>query len=230
MDDGDKSYIAIKTSGSNVRPPPLDIIIISQPVSVVDEEDGGSLGSYVEDNRLHLNENVDKDGASGGGGKHIVTLKEKNENLLKIVTTLARTYSISLKEIIPLTDIPLEYKSKVIKNLVKFHETNENLCYMIVLNGEQGVMNEIVETSDITITRIARTRRSDLPEFEDKALNVLEIQQIEELKRKLNVSSTSPSTVPAATTVAADGGGVGNSKTPSFVKNKACKSYTIFVF
>uniref|UniRef100_A0A8D9B727 Uncharacterized protein n=1 Tax=Cacopsylla melanoneura TaxID=428564 RepID=A0A8D9B727_9HEMI len=184
---------------------PVEVLLISHQLGSVDgtelTDEDNSLSSYVEDNKLVP---ADKDQQQQGTGKNIIALKEKNTNLVKLITSLAQTYSIQVKQIVPLEDIPSDQKVSVIRNIVKVNELNQDPCYVIVVNGDEAAISEILAIRGLSVTRVGK---------ETKALNSLEKQQIEELKKKLNRTET------------AAGGGAESLETP-----KECSTFRLYVF
>lgn len=112
--------------------------------------------------------------------KNIITFKEKNNNLVKLVSSLAQNFSLEVKEIVPFDDVPSNQKTHLILDIIKVNRQKQDPCYIIVVNGDEQATAAVTEIQGLSVTRAG------------KGLNIYETEQIEELKRKLNKNEAVP--------------------------------------
>ncbi|XP_026686463.1 uncharacterized protein LOC103519038 [Diaphorina citri] len=200
---------------------PVEVLLISNHgngdnTDISDEDN--SLSSYLDD-KAHVDKEKRPqklDNKDEPTGKNIITLKEKNANLIKLIANLKQDYALQVKQIVPFDDIPSELKTSVIKDLIKVNEMNGQFCYVIVVNGDEAVISQVLALRGVSVTRVGRDMSKSLdldqylPRDVAKALSIYEKQQIEELRKKLNKTET-PSE-------------------DKFDKNRECSSFTLYVF
>lgn len=153
---------------------PVEVLVISNQISKplegggieTNEIDDDSLGSYLEDNKVltddpkfsgkHNHGGNVAESTKEGSGKNVITLKEKNANLIRLVSSLATNYSIQVKQIVPFENVPSELKTKIIKNIVKRNDAKGDPCYVIVVNGDETTIAEVLAIRGLSVTRVAR--------------------------------------------------------------------------
>lgn len=190
--DEDKAHVTFVKAVAQSKHP-VQVLIISNQVSGPGtseadfSDEDNSLSSYLEDKTQEKKKKPNPMKVEPvkvkPSSKNIITLKEKNTNLIKLVSSLAQNYSLEIKEIIPFDDIPTTQKTNVILDLIKVNRLKKDPCYIVVVNGDQTAIADVLAVQGLSVTRVGRGM---------KALNIYETQQIEELRRKLNKTESLP--------------------------------------